>query len=89
MPDEQETGTTQAEEVAAGGGPATNYSVTERRLNLRTLASTDAEVIKVLNSGDEITGRDTGDGWIEVEEGGYVRAEFVKAAPRRRRKGRR
>lgn len=82
---EETTGTTEAEAeaVAAGQAPeATEYTVEPKRLNLRTLASTDAEVIKVLDGGDKITGRDTGDGWIEVEGGGYVRAEFVKEGNR-------
>ncbi len=87
MSEEQGTTTAadQVEKITEEEAPASVAYTVTHKLNQRSAPSMDADVATVLDEGEKITGRDTGDGWIEVDGGGYVRADYVKAAPRRRK----
>jgi 3D (Asp-Asp-Asp) domain-containing protein len=45
-------------------------------LNVRTEPNTDSDVVRVIDFGEEVTGK-TSDGWMEINDG-YVCADFLQ-----------
>lgn len=80
------TAATTAETTAAAPAPAEQVTETELNItvyascsvNLRSGASTDASLIRVLNAGDEITVvAETSNGWYKTALGNYVKASLT------------
>jgi len=54
------------------------YIVDVEKLNVRASASTNADIVTVLNKGDKISGSKEGE-WIKLDNNnGFVMAKFVK-----------
>lgn len=48
------------------------------KVNVRSRTTKNSDILKVLEKGEKVKGRDLGNGWFEHTDGGYTMIEYIK-----------